>query len=146
MRRDELEEDEDEVGESGRSVGVGTFLAGLAIGAGLALLLTPQSGPELRRKIRRTARRAQHAAEDLAADVKVKARDIATEARHRAGELVTEARHELDNRVDEARHALGRRKRELSRAVDAGKLAARDARESFERRIAEVRNEEARGD
>jgi gas vesicle protein len=141
MGRDHRDEDEEETTASRRSPGVGTFLAGLAIGAGLALLLAPQSGDELRRRIRRTARRAQHAAEDMARDATERAQEIAQDVKGRAEDIVTEARHELQTRVGDARHALGRRKRELTRAVDAGRVAAREARETFERRIAEKRSE-----
>jgi hypothetical protein len=37
----------------------GWFGAGVALGSGLALLLTPHSGPEMRRKLSRQARRAR---------------------------------------------------------------------------------------
>jgi gas vesicle protein len=121
---------------------VGTFLAGLAIGAGLALLLAPQSGEELRRKIRRQAKRARIAAEDLADEAKHRAQDVTEDLKHRAGELLDDARHEVAGRVDDARHAVNRKKRDLSRAVDAGRAAARDAREAFERRIAQAKSAE----
>jgi hypothetical protein len=49
--------------------GVGSFIIGLALGAGVALLLAPQSGEETRRGIARRARRAQDAAQDLVEDV-----------------------------------------------------------------------------
>jgi len=144
MARDDYEDDGEELSPTRRTAGVGTFLAGLAIGAGLALLIAPQTGVELRRKIRKTARRAQHAAEDFAHDVKNKAQDLAEDVKHRAEDAFDEARHEVETRVDDARHAIGRRKRDLTRAVEAGRSAARDARESFERRIAEARTEDSR--
>ena len=40
-----------------REIGVGPFLIGIALGAGVALLLAPQSGEETRRGIARRARR-----------------------------------------------------------------------------------------
>ena len=49
--------------------GVGSFLIGLALGAGVALLLAPQSGEETRRELARRARRAQDAAKDFVEDV-----------------------------------------------------------------------------
>src|SRR5688572_5168459 len=52
-----------------REPGVGTFLVGLALGAGVALLLAPQSGEETRRGIARRARRAQEAAQGFVEDV-----------------------------------------------------------------------------
>jgi gas vesicle protein len=143
-RDDDYEEDGEEMEQSRQGVGVGTFLAGLAIGAGLALLFAPQSGEELRRKIKKTARRAQDAAGELATDVKERAQDLAEDVRHRTEDLLDDAREEIESRVGEARHAIGKRRRQLTRAVEAGRGAARDARESFERRIAEARSQEPR--
>jgi gas vesicle protein len=142
MGRENHDDELEDSPEPRRGPGVGTFLAGLAIGAGLALLFAPQTGDELRRKIKRTARRAQHAAGDIAEDVKNRAQDLAQDVRHRAEDTLDDVRHEVETRVNDARHAIGRRKRDLTRAVDAGRAAARDARTSFERRIADARSEE----
>ena len=49
--------------------GAGSLLLGLAVGAGLALLLAPQTGEETRRSIARRARRASEAAQDFVGDV-----------------------------------------------------------------------------
>ncbi|NUQ13353.1 MAG: YtxH domain-containing protein, partial [Gemmatimonadaceae bacterium] len=51
-----IDEEPTVVFERRGSGGPGMFLAGLAIGAGLALLLAPSSGAELRRNLRRSAR------------------------------------------------------------------------------------------
>ena len=142
MAREHYDDDEDEAPQGGRSLGVGTFLAGLALGAGLALLLAPQTGPELRRKIRRTARKAQSAAGELAEDMKLKAQDLAQDVKHRAEDILDEAKSEFEDRLENARGVIARKRREVTRAVDAGRSAARDARESFERRIADARSEE----
>ena len=42
--------------------GIGPFLLGIALGAGVALLFAPQSGQEVRSGLGRSARRAQTAA------------------------------------------------------------------------------------
>jgi hypothetical protein len=55
-----------------------------------------------------------------------------------------DARAHLETRLDDARDAIRRGRREVVRAVDAGKSAARDAKTSFERRIAETRDEARR--
>ena len=119
--------------------GTGVFLAGLAIGAGLALLFAPSSGVELRRNMRRTARRAQRTAGHIARDV-----------RERATEVISDARAEIDSRVKDARTVLRERRQDVNDAMRSGKAAARDARSAFERRLAEsraTRNEpEAGGD
>src|SRR5689334_24581240 len=65
------EEDEDEryyvIEEKGG--GVGSFLLGAMVGAGIALLLAPQSGEETRRDIKRKARQVSDAARDAAGDL-----------------------------------------------------------------------------
>ena len=106
--------------------GTGVFLAGLAIGAGLALLLAPTSGAELRRNMRRTARRAQRTAGHIARDV-----------RERAGEAIADAREEFESRVKDARSVIRERRKDVNDAVRSGRAAARDARSAFERRLAE---------
>ena len=108
--------------------GTGVFLAGLAIGAGLALLLAPSSGAELRRNMRRTARRAQRTAGHIARDV-----------RERATEAIAEARDEFESKVKDARDVLRERRQAMNDAVRSGRAAARDARTAFERRLAESR-------
>src|SRR5881396_1635108 len=52
-----------------KETGIGPFLLGIALGAGVALLFAPQSGQETRRGIARSARRAQDAAQDFVEDV-----------------------------------------------------------------------------
>ena len=46
--------------------GIGIFLLGAAVGAGLALLFTPQSGEETRASVRRAARRVRRKAREMA--------------------------------------------------------------------------------
>ena len=97
-------------------------------GAGLALLLAPSSGEELRRNIRRSARRAQRTAGHLARD-----------ASERASEAIADARKEFESRVDDARDMIRERRHDVTDAVRSGRAAARDARTAFERRLAEAR-------
>lgn len=56
------------------------FLLGAAVGAGVALLLAPQSGEETRRKLGETARR-------LGDDLDDKVRSAREEVKHRAGDV-----------------------------------------------------------
>lgn len=132
MGRSEYDDEDSTVIIERRSAGAGSFLMGMAIGAGLAMLLTPQSGPELRRTLRQQARRAKRAAGDVTRDV-----------RDRAEHVLEDARSEIEARVDDARTLVDRKRRDLTRAVDAGRTAARDARESFERRLAQSRATDA---
>src|SRR3954466_14784984 len=52
-----------------RDSGFGSFIIGLALGAGAALLFAPQTGEETRRGIARRARRAQDFVEDVSGTV-----------------------------------------------------------------------------
>lgn len=108
--------------------GVGTFLVGLAIGAGLAVLFAPQSGRETRRRIRTGAERAGHAAVGLAQDVTDSVADTFQDARQR-----------VEERIDSARHAIEVKRRQVTRAMEAGRVAAQEARDELERRLAETK-------
>ena len=56
------------------------FLLGAAVGAGVALLLAPQSGEDTRRKLGDTARK-------LGDDLDEKVRSAREEVKHRAGDV-----------------------------------------------------------
>jgi gas vesicle protein len=111
-----------------RSSGVGSFLVGLAIGAGIALLLAPQSGAETRRGIARSARRMQRSATDLVGTVADTVSDT-----------LQNARGVVEDRVDAARRAVDLKRTQVSEAVLAGRAAAQQAREDLERRISETK-------
>ncbi len=110
------------------SGGVGSFLLGVAIGAAAALLLAPQSGEATRRDLRRGARRARRAAETMAGDLSTKVSDTFDQARGR-----------VEQGIDTARQAIDLKKRQVTRAMEAGRAAAQQAREELERRIAETK-------
>lgn len=69
---------ESDPGGSGVAMFAGGLMLGLAVGAGLALLMAPQAGDETRRLIRRRARRlGEHMSdrvEDLRDDIRRSAR------------------------------------------------------------------------
>jgi gas vesicle protein len=109
-----------------RELGIGPLLLGLAIGAGVALLLAPQSGEETRRSIARRARRAQEAAQGLVEDVTGTVADKFDEVRATVGE-----------RIEATFNAVDDKKRRVSNAYHAGRAAAREARGELEQRIAE---------
>ena len=127
MRRDEFD-DEPYVVIEKHADGVGTFLIGLAVGAGVALLFAPRSGAETRRDIRLRAERAREAARDAAVGV--------TE---RVTETFEDARDEVERRIDGARQAIDLKKRQVQHAMHAGRAAAQQARDDLERRIAETK-------
>ena len=106
--------------------GVGSFLIGLALGAGVALLLAPQSGEETRRGLARRARRAQGAAKDFVEDVSGTVAD-----------KFQEVRATVEERIEATLDAVDDKKRRVSNAFHAGRAAAREARGELEQRIAE---------
>ncbi|HMG70232.1 MAG TPA: YtxH domain-containing protein [Gemmatimonadaceae bacterium] len=109
-----------------RDVGIGPFLIGLALGAGVAILLAPQSGEETRRIIARRARRAQDAAQGFVEDVSGTVADKFDEVRASVGE-----------RIEATLDAVDDKKRRVTNAFHAGRAAAREARGELEQRIAE---------
>jgi len=126
MRRDY--DDEPAVIIERHSGGVGSFLIGVAIGAAAALLLAPQSGAATRRDLRRGARRAKRAARHMAGDIQTRVSDTFEQARGR-----------VEQGIDTARQAIDLKKRQVTRAMEAGRAAAQQAREELERRIAETK-------
>lgn len=111
-----------------RSGDFGSFLLGIALGVGAALLLAPRSGADTRRELRRGVRRVREAAEGAAHDVA-----------ERVTDSFDHARSQLEARIDAARDAVEMRKTQVSDAIDVGRAAARNAREELERRIAETK-------
>ena len=106
--------------------GIGTFIVGLALGAGIALLLAPQSGEETRRAVARRARRAQDAAQGFVEDVSGTVAD-----------KFNQVRASVEERIDATFEAVDAKKRQVSSAVEAGRAAARQTRGELEHRIAE---------
>jgi gas vesicle protein len=105
---------------------VGSLIAALALGAGVALLLAPQSGEETRKEIARRARRAQDAAQDLVEDLSGTVAD-----------KFQEVRATVEERIEATLEAVDEKKRRVSNAYQAGRAAAREARGDLEQRIAE---------
>ncbi|HEU4747179.1 MAG TPA: YtxH domain-containing protein [Gemmatimonadaceae bacterium] len=109
-----------------REAGVGPLILALALGAGVALLLAPQSGEETRRGIARRARRAQDAAQELVEDMS----GVVAEKFH-------DVRDRVENTIDATIDAVDAKKRRVVNAFDAGRAAARQSRGELESRIAE---------
>jgi len=100
-----------------RTGSVSSFLLGVLLGAGIALLLAPRTGRETRAGIREGALRLRRNAEDALRQV----RDSVVDA-------MDEVREEIDERLEIARHA-----------VEAGRRAARETRAAMERGLRETR-------
>jgi gas vesicle protein len=129
MSRDyDWDDDEPFVVIEKKSGGLGSFLLGIAVGAGIALLFAPQSGEETRRGLARSARRARRVARDAVGDV---------------GQVVTDtfesARRQVEDRIDQARESIEIKRDQVHRAVHAGREAAAQARADLERRLAETK-------
>jgi gas vesicle protein len=125
MRHDEIDDEPYLIIEKDRGGGsVGSFLLGLAVGAGIALLIAPQSGEETRREIARQARRARDYADDVTDSVRTR---------------IGDARDAVTSRVDRAKQAVDLKRRQVERAVEAGRAAAQQARADLERRIAQTK-------
>src|SRR5918992_1556360 len=93
-----------------RTGSASSFLWGLAIGAGVALLLAPRSGDETRREIRRGARRARAAAHDAAEGLTDSMLD-----------RYQYARRAVEDRLEAARHTLSVTKQQAAHAIKAGR-------------------------
>ena len=110
------------------SGGVSSLLLGVIIGAGVALLFAPKSGSATRRDIRRTARKAGDAVKNVAEEM--------------TGQVVDTfegARTKVEEQLASARSAIAMKKRQVSRAMEAGREAAAEARGDLERRLAETK-------
>ena len=110
------------------SGGVGDFLLGALIGAGVALLFAPRSGRETRADIGRRARAAQD-----------RVRDVATDVTDQVVDTFETARSRIEEQIESARSAIVNKKEQVSRAMEAGREAAQQARTDLERRLAETK-------
>jgi len=110
------------------SGGVGDFLLGALIGAGVALLFAPRSGRETRADIGRRARVAQD-----------RVRDVAGGVTDQVVDTFETARTHIEEQIETARSAIINKKDQVSRAMEAGREAAHQARSDLERRLAETK-------
>jgi len=90
----------DEEGFSSGSVLL-SFLLGGMVGAGLALLLAPQSGPETRKKIM----------------------DIADDVKEKAGDYVSQAKEKVTSTIEKGKSFVDEKKSLIAAAFEAGKEA-----------------------
>jgi len=128
MRHHEHDEDEPYIVIEKHGGGVAEFLLGALIGAGVALLFAPKSGAETRNDIKREARRAQNRVIDVADGVRDQVVDTFEGARAR-----------VEEQLESARSAITAKKNQVSRAMEAGRDAAQQARLDLERRLAETK-------
>ena len=108
--------------------GVSYFLLGALIGSGVALLFAPRSGRETRADITRRARAAQD-----------RVRDVATGVTDQVVDTFETARTRIEEQIESARDAIVTKKEQVTRAMEAGREAAQQARTDLERRLAETK-------
>jgi gas vesicle protein len=125
---DDEGDDQVVVVERGGGSGIGTFLLGAAIGAGIALLFAPQSGAETRAAIKRRARKARDTASRVAGEVS-----------HKVTDTFQDARRRVEEQIDSAREAINVKRDQVHEAMDAGREAAAEARMDLEARLAETK-------
>jgi gas vesicle protein len=97
--------------DRGSSVGTVliSFLAGAAIGSGLALLFAPKSGREVREQIK----------------------DLTDDAVDRIKDYARDAQDKIKTTFDEGKELLKEKKSIISSAIEAGKEAIEKERERF---------------
>lgn len=103
--------------EKRSSGGVGAFLVGALLGAGVALLMAPRSGEQTREEIRTGVNRLRERAEETVRHLSDSVNDT-----------IGNVREEVDDRLTAARDAF-----------EAGRRAARESRDDMERRVTEAK-------
>lgn len=107
-----------------RTSGVGSFLLGILIGAGAALLLAPQSGEETRRTIRERGERLRQ-----------RVGDTAEEWQEKVEEGYEHAKQRFEEGYETVRRSVAEKRSGARDAVDAGKAAVHSARDELEQRL-----------
>ncbi len=88
---------------------IAAFLLGGAVGAGLAILLTPTSGPETRERIRERAGYLRDQANDAADEIK----ERATNLLERGREFIGEKKTILESAIEAGKEAMEMEKERL---------------------------------
>jgi gas vesicle protein len=109
--------------------GFSTFLLGVLLGAGAALLLAPRSGAETQRQLREFATRVRDEAEETVDGARGTVTGLVDRTRGVVEERISALRGEFEARTDQARTA-----------VDAGRRAARQARGELQRRVDDAKS------
>ena len=99
--------------EGGGGAGIGSFVLGALVGAGLALLFAPQSGEETQEELKTRALQLKDTARDR----------------------VREAQTNLEGRLSTAREHVQARVESVKDAVESGRQAAVEARDDLEAKL-----------
>lgn len=103
-----------------RTGSFGTFVWGLLLGAGAALLFAPKSGRETRRELGEGVERLRDRAETRARELQRNVNETVDDVRRQ----VEDVRRQVEEGLDSAR-----------RAMESGREAARASRQDMERRV-----------
>jgi gas vesicle protein len=98
----------DEQGSSAGTVFL-SFLAGAAVGAGLALLYAPKTGKELREKIS----------------------DLTDDAVGKIKEYASEAQEKIKSTIEDGKEVISEKKSIITSAIEAGKEAMEREKEKY---------------
>lgn len=101
------------------------FLCGSIVGAGVALLLAPQSGYETRRRIK-----------GIAEDIKEKATEYADEVKEKIAKGIESEKEIISSVLSEGKDYIEKKRSILSSAIEAGK-------EAFEREKERLKSSDA---
>lgn len=101
-----------------------SFLLGGMVGAGLALLLAPQSGRETREKIK-----------NLAEEMKEKSSTLAKEARDKAIHSLEEGKDALTHALEHGKETVAETKGMIAAAYEAGKEAMEKERKRLTEKV-----------
>lgn len=109
-------------GKNRRLLAAGMLIAGGIIGAGVALLLAPQSGDRTRRQIGRYASKVRSSTEELVRDASESVHDLVEDLSSKTTELIeqgedvaNEWRNSFLHSLDRGEKALEKQRRRLSR-------------------------------
>ena len=86
--------------------GFGYFLAGLGIGAAIALLIAPRTGEDTREYLRKSADKGRDYLKEHSGEVKETARRVAEHGR----KIVDEQKHTLESALEAGRRAYSEEK------------------------------------
>jgi gas vesicle protein len=111
-----------------RDNGLGSFLIGAALGAGLALLFAPRSGEETRLELKNRGRRLRATAAEKAEELQDLLAGGYEETKAKVEDGIASARRVLDDKRVDAKDAL-----------DAGRKAVGSARDELKRQLADAR-------
>ncbi|MBI5559516.1 MAG: YtxH domain-containing protein [Deltaproteobacteria bacterium] len=112
------------------SIAVVSFLAGAAIGAGVALLFAPKTGEETRRMLKDYGEDLREKTGNIPAHIK----DSAEQAMDRGKELIEQGKQMISRgteMVSHGREYLDEKKQALSAAIEAGKEAMQQEKEKL---------------